>query len=118
MVGFIIKIIVFPVVLLLSNYIFADISYPYFYQSIFVGVILAAIIHLIDLVLLRPGFLIINTIGEFLAAFAVIYFTQFLLPGASVNLIGTSISATILAVVEFFINRYLLANTKLKNLNN
>ncbi|WML35737.1 DUF2512 family protein [Clostridium sp. OS1-26] len=116
MAGFIIKIIIFPVILLLSNYIFTDISYPYFYQSIFVGVVLAAITHLIDLVLLRPGFLLINTICEFLAAFAVIYSTQFLLPGSSVNLIGALIAATILAIVEFFINRYLLTNTKLKKL--
>ncbi len=116
MVGFITKIIIFPVILLLSSYIFTDISYPYFYQSIFVGVILAAITHLVDLALLRPGFLIINTIGEFLVAFAVIYSTQFLLPGASVNLIGTSIAATILTIVEFFINRYLLTNATLKKL--
>lgn len=114
MIGFIIKIIAFPIILSLSNYIFTDVSYPYFYQLIFVGVILAAIIHLVDLVILRPGFLLINTIGEFLAAFAIIYSTQFLLPGASVSLIGAAIAATVLAIIEFFINRYLLTNTKFK----
>lgn len=114
MYGFITKIIVFPIILFLSHYAFRDVYYPYFYQFIFVGVVLAAIAHLIGLVLLKPGFLIINTIAEFLAIFAITYSTQFLLPGSSIKLIGALITSTILAVTEFFVNRYLLNSSKVK----
>lgn len=114
MFNFITKIIAFPLCLLISNLIFTDIYYAFFYQPLFVGIILATILHFIDLASLKPGYLIINTIGEFLIIFLIVYFTQFLLPTASINLIGSLIAATILTVAEFLINRFLLTDNKLK----
>lgn len=108
MSSFITKTIVYPIVFLTSNYLFKDIYYPYFYQIIFVGVILATLIHLIELTLLKPGFLLTTTTLEFLSNFSVIYFAAFLLPGSYISLIGTSIVSSILIIIQYFINRYLL----------
>lgn len=117
MTSFITKIIVYPITLLISNYLFKDIYYPYIYQTIFVGIIIAALIHLIELALLKSGFLLTTTAVEFLSIFSLIYFTQFLLPSSSVGLIGVSISSTILITVQYFINRYLLTNYSIKKFN-
>lgn len=114
MTGFIIKIIVCPIALILSNYLFSDISYPYLYQPIFVGVILASLAHILELAILKPGTLLTSTAADFLLAFAIVYFSQFILPGASINLIGASLSATLLALAEFFQHLYLIKSGKTK----
>lgn len=114
MTSFITKIIVYPIIILISNYLSAEINYPYLYQILFVGVILAALVHLIEWPLLKPGFLLTTTALEFLVAFSVIYFIQFLLPGSYVSLIGASIVSTTLTVAQFLYNRYILYNYLIK----
>ncbi|MBV7275287.1 hypothetical protein [Clostridium thailandense] len=117
MTSFLTKIIVYPIIILISNYLSAEINYPYLYQILFVGVMLAASVHLIEWPLLKPGFLLTTTILEFLVAFSVIYFIQFLLPGSYVSLIGTSIASTTLIVVQFLCNRYILYDNLTKKSN-
>lgn len=117
MTSFITKIITYPIIILISNYLSPDINYPYFYQTIFVGIILAALIHLVEWPLLKPGFLLTTTSLEFLVTFSVIYFIQFLLPGSYLSLIGVSIISTVLILVQFLYNRYILYNYSAKKLN-
>jgi hypothetical protein len=110
MISFIFKIIIYPIALLSSDYLFRDIYYSYTYQAIFVSIVLAVSAHLIEFILLKPGTLIISTVADFLLAFVVTYFSQFLLPGSVVMLIGAALFSSILAVIEFFQHLLLIYN--------
>lgn len=112
MTGFIMKIIISPTILLILDHFFKDIYYPYTYQPIFVGIALSVLAHLMEVLLLRPGRVLITAIGDFLLAFILIYFIQFLLPGAVVTLIGASLASTFIAIIEYIEHVYLLHNYK------
>ncbi|MBC2581127.1 hypothetical protein [Clostridium sp. DJ247] len=116
MIGFIFKIIVYPIILLISDYLFKDIYYSYTYETFFVGVLLAITIYLVELVLFRPGTLLITTAADFLSIFTVIYLSQFMFPGVTVNLIGCSIASTLLATIQFLQHIFLIYNYKTKKL--
>lgn len=112
MTGLLMKIITCPLILLISDYIFRDVHYAYTYQPVLVGIILAVVGHLMELALLKPGTVIISTIADFLAAFVVVYLTQFIFSGAIVTLIGSAIVSTIVAIVEYLDHVYLVKTNK------
>lgn len=114
MTGLIMKLIICPFGLIVSNYLFADVYYPYTYQPIFIGIAIAILGHLIELFLLKPGTLLISTIADFLATFIIVYFSQFILPGASITLIGAALTSTLLALTEYFQHIYLIKSGKTK----
>jgi uncharacterized protein (DUF2062 family) len=114
MTDLITKIIVCPLTLIISDYLFRDVYYPYTYQPIFIGAVIALVGYFMELLLLRPGTVIISTIADFLASFVLVYFSQFILPGAAITLIGAVITATIFAVIEYFEHIYLVRSYKTK----
>lgn len=114
MTDLITKIIICPLTLIISDYLFRDVYYPYNYQPIFIGVIIAVAGYLIDLILLKPGTAIISTLADFLADFILVYFSQFILPSTVVTLMSAVLIATILAVIEYFEHVYLVRNYKMK----
>lgn len=112
MTGIIIKIIAYPFILIVSDYLFRDIYYSYIYQPIFIAIILAISGNLMELSLLRPGTLLISTAADFLLAFVILYFSQFILPGSRLTLIGAALTSTLLALVEYFQHLYLIKSGK------
>lgn len=114
MTDLITKIIICPLTLIVSDYLFRDVHYPYTYQPIFIGAVIAVAGYLMELLLLKPGTVIISTIADFLAAFVLVYFTQFILPGVVVTLIGAVLTATILSIIEYFEHIYLIRSYKIK----
>lgn len=114
MTGLIMKLIICPLGLILSNYLFTDVYYPYIYQPIFIGIVIAISGHLMELFLLKPRTLLISTIADFLIAFVIVYFSQFILPGSRLTLIGASLTSTLLALTEYFQHLYLIRSGKTK----
>ena len=112
MTGLIMKLIICPLGLIFSDYLFSDVYYPYIYQPIFIGIAIAILGHLMELFLLKPGTLLISTIADFLVAFVIVYFSQFILPGISLTLIGASLTSTLLALTEYFQHLYLIRSGK------
>lgn len=112
MTGLIMKIIICPIALIISDYLFTDVYYPYIYQAISTGIIIAISGHLMELYLLKPGTLIISTIADFLTAFVIIYLGQFVFFGCRITLIGASLASTLLALTEYFQHLYLIRSNK------
>lgn len=112
MTGILVKIITYPIILIVSDYLFTDVYYSYIYQPIFIAAILAIAGNLMELSLLKPGTLLISTAADFLLAFVIVYFSQFILPGSRLTLIGASLTSTLLALVEYFQHLYLIKNGK------
>ncbi|MCH5138249.1 DUF2512 family protein [Clostridiaceae bacterium UIB06] len=112
MTGIIIKIIIYPFILIVSDYLFTDVYYSYIYQPIFITFVLAIAANLMELSLLKPGTLLISTAADFLLAFVIVYFSQFILPGSRLTLIGAALTATLLALAEYFEHLYLIKSGK------
>ncbi|KZL93789.1 DUF2512 family protein [Clostridium magnum] len=112
MTGIIMKVITYPFILIVSDYLFRDIYYSYIYQPIFIAVILAVAGNLMELSLLKLGTLLISTAADFLLAFVIIYFSQFILPGSRVTLMGAALASTLLALAEYFQHLYLIRSGK------
>jgi Protein of unknown function (DUF2512). len=106
------KIITYPFILIVSDYLFRDIYYSYIYQPIFIAAILAIAANLMELSLLKPGTLLISTSADFLLAFVIVYFSQFILPGSRITLMGAVLSSTLLALDEYFQHLYLIKSGK------
>ena len=112
MTGLIMKLIICPLTLIISDYLFADVYYLYIYQAIFTGITIALVAHLMELFLLKPGTLLISTIADFLVAFVIVYFSHIILPGVKVTLIGGALVSTLLALTEYFQHLYLIRSGK------
>lgn len=112
MIGLIMKLIVCPVILLLSNYILG-LQYT-LAQSLYVGFIIAIVGHMMEVLILKSGTLWISTISDFIVAFAIIYLSQFLLRNVAVTLLGALLIALILTVVEYFEHLFLIRAGKTK----
>ena len=112
MTGLIMKLIICPLTLIISDYLFADVYYLYIYQALFTGITIALVAHFMELFLLKPGTLLISTIADFLAAFVIVYFSHIILPGVKVTLIGGALVSTLLALTEYFQHLYLIRSGK------
>ncbi|RAL26884.1 DUF2512 family protein [Thermoflavimicrobium daqui] len=110
MKGLLVKLIVCPVVVYISTFLFQDVFYPANYQPIIVGLVLGIVGHLMEVLMLRPGTLWISTFMDFLAATVIIYFSQWFFTGSQITWIGALLTAFFLAVTEYFQHIWLLRN--------
>lgn len=108
MTGLIIKLIVGPIVVLLSTFLFKDVYYPSFYQPIIVGIALAVAAHAMEVVFLRRGTFWISNIMDFIAATAIVYISSYFFPGARVTWVGAALTAFLLTVTEYFQHLWLI----------
>lgn len=112
MTGFIAKIILCPVALIVSDLLSTHINYTSYYQPIVTGILLAVIAHGMELLILRRGTAWISTFSDLIAAFVIIYLSQFLFAGAYVTLLGALLASLIIAVAEHFLHKYLINSHK------
>jgi uncharacterized membrane protein YvlD (DUF360 family) len=110
--GFIAKIILIPIALIVSDLLSTHINYTSYYQPIVTGIILAVIAHGMELLILRRGTAWVSTFSDFVLAFVVVYLSQFLFAGAYVTFWGALLAAVIIAVAEHFLHRYLISSHK------
>lgn len=108
MTGIMMKIIICPLVVGLSAFIFPNVSYSQFYQPIIVGVILAVAGHLMELILLREETIIINDVVDFIASVIIVYFVSNLFLGAAVTFFGAILTAIFLTITEIPTHRWLV----------
>lgn len=108
--GLLIKLIVCPSVVILSDYLLASIDYASLYQAIIVGLVLAFAAHAMEVLLLRRGTLWMSTLLDLAAAILILFFSQFLLPGSRVLFIGAFLTAVLLTFTEYFQHVWLIRN--------
>ncbi|MFC4077709.1 hypothetical protein [Salinithrix halophila] len=108
MAGLIAKLIICPLVVWISMFLFEGVYYPNWVQPIIVGIILAVLAHFMEVLFLRRGVFWINNSMDFVAAVLVLLFSGTFFEGARVTMTGALLTAFILAVTEYFQHLWLL----------
>jgi len=108
MPGLIMKLFLYPVIVLLSDAILGNVNYENIYQPVTIGLFLALLAHVSELFSLRRGTFWINNVIDFTVAFLVVYFSRFVYTGALITFTGAVITAILLAVSEYFQHLYLI----------
>lgn len=106
--GLLLKVIVVPAIVLISDFLIASVFYPAYYQPILVGVVLALIGHLLDKMFLRPGTLWATTALDIAAFAIVLYLSAYFFPGARMPLDGALLTALFLGLTEYYYHRWLI----------
>jgi len=112
MIGLIIKLIVCPITILISNYLFG-LQYTVF-QAIIVGLFLAVAAHIMEFILLRKGTFALSTFADLFAAFLIVYLSQFVLRNVTITLTSALFTALLLTATEYFQHKYLISTGKTK----
>ncbi|MEW9667796.1 DUF2512 family protein [Ammoniphilus sp. 3BR4] len=108
MSGLLMKIIVCPAVVLMVNWMTDEVYYPTWLQAVVVGLVLAAAGHLMEVIWLKPGRLWVMTILDFFASAAIVFMSQFFIAGAYVSMVGALLTASFLAITEYFLHRWII----------
>lgn len=112
MAGFIIKLFMCPIIVIVSAYLFPNVDYPAIYQPIIVGLVLAVIAHMMELMLLKRGTFWISTVADFIAATLIVYFVSLLFTGTVVTFLGAVLTGILLAISEYFQHLWLIGSGK------
>ncbi len=112
MIGLIMKLIICPITLIISNYIFG-LQYT-FIQAIMVGIILAVAAHMMEVLILKKGTFWISTIVDFIAAFAIVYLSQFFFRNVYITFLDALLTSVLLTVTEYLQHTYLIRTYKTK----
>ncbi|MDB5084252.1 MAG: hypothetical protein JWN30_1138 [Bacilli bacterium] len=110
MAGLVVKIIVCPVVVYLCSILFPHLLYyPFTYEPIVVGLILAVAAHMMEVWLLRKGTFWSSNILDFVAAVILIYVVSFFMPGSKLLFTGVLLTALFLTVTEYIQHLWLIS---------
>lgn len=112
MIGLVIKLIVCPITVLISNYLFG-LRYTVF-QAVVVGLILAVAAHFMEVLILKRGTFWVSTVGDFVAALGIVYLSQLVFTNVNVTFIGALLTAVLLTVTEYFQHTFLINAGKTK----
>ena len=94
------KIILVPVVLAISDYMFPNLNYGTLTQAVLTGLVIAVVGQLMEVILLRRGTVFASTVLDFFVAFLVVYLSQYVFAGSRTTLVGAFIVAVVIGVVE------------------
>ncbi|MDR3598687.1 DUF2512 family protein [Clostridium sp.] len=111
-IGLILKFIACPVIIILSNYVIG-LEYSVI-QGLFIGVVLAFVAHMMEVLILKHGTLWISTISDFIVAFAVVYLSQFVLRDVNITFFNAFLTSLLLTVVEYLEHIFLIRSGKTK----
>jgi len=118
MTGLIVKLIVCPAVVYLTSIIFSgQVSYPFLYQLIIVGFVLAIAGHLMEVWMLNKKTIWTSTGMDFVAATILVYLSGFVFSGATITLLGALVTAFLLAITEVIQHYYLISSGKVERAN-
>jgi hypothetical protein len=106
------KLLIAAAIVLVSDFLIANVYYPSFYQPILVGIVLAAVGHLMDKALLRSGTVWITTGLDIVAAAILLYISVYLFPGSRITLDGALLTALFLGIGEYFYHVWLIRGEK------
>ncbi|MFS0861528.1 DUF2512 family protein [Fredinandcohnia sp. 179-A 10B2 NHS] len=108
MSGFFLKIIVLPLVVAVCAGLFGNVDYVSWYQPIVVGIILAIVGHLMEVMMLRRTTTVMTDIVDFVSAAIVVYFVSAFMVGAEVTFWGAILTALVITLIEIPVHRWLV----------
>ncbi|MCJ7842178.1 YndM family protein [Lederbergia sp. NSJ-179] len=110
MLNVVIKVIVVPLILILASRLLPNVHFPYLYQPLVTGVILAIVGYLLELVLLKRGTFWISLAVDFIVSWIFLYTFVYFFQGAYITAWGTILTAALLTAVEFFMHLWLIGS--------
>ncbi|GGB33071.1 DUF2512 family protein [Virgibacillus dakarensis] len=108
MSGFIVKLIVCPVGIILASWIFPNVDFAYWYQPIIIGVVLAVIGYFMEVWMLRENTNWLSTAIDFIVASLVVYFGAMLFVDTNVTFWGAVLTGLLIGITEIFQHYWLL----------
>lgn len=112
MMGLIMKLIACPILLLIANYLF---GFGYtITQALIIGIVLAIVAHMMEVLILKDGTFWISTISDFIVAFAIVYLSQFIFMNATVTVFGALITSLLLTATELLQHNFLIKTGRTK----
>lgn len=114
MIRLLIKLILYPIILLIFNFILAGVNYPKFYEPIITGLLLAFLSHILEVIVLKKGTLWINTGADYVATFLLIYLSQYFFNDVNITVFPTLFISSFILIFEHF-NHLNYLQKKLKN---
>lgn len=109
MTGFIVKLIVCPIGIVLASWIFPNVNFANWYQPIILGVILTCIGYFMEVLMLREDTNWLSTAADFVVASVVVYFGAMFF-NADVTFWGAILTGLLIAVTEIFQHYWLLGS--------
>src|SRR5690606_10232318 len=110
MTNVLLKVIMCPLAVMISGWIFPNIEFANVYQPIIVGLVIAGAGLLMEFLLLKRGTLWISTFMDFAAAVLIVYYATNLFQDASTTFLGAVLTALIIAVFEHFVHLWLIGS--------
>ncbi|MCC5910890.1 MAG: DUF2512 family protein [Clostridiaceae bacterium] len=114
MIGLLIKLVVCPAVVLLGSILLDGINYTSLYQPTIVGLILAILAHMMEVVILRPGSSVISHLMDFVVASLFIYYSQLFFANVTITIYAAMITAFLLTITEYFQHEWLIRTGRTK----
>lgn len=112
--GLIVKLFVCPLTVIASDLLFPNVNYSNIYQPIIVGLVLAVMAHIMDVLLLKRGTFWMSNISDFIAATLIVYVVSLFFSGAVVTFFGAILTGLLLAFTEYVQHLWLLRSGKTK----
>lgn len=113
--GLLVKLLVSPVIVVLADALFPEVNYSSLYYSVGVGFVLALAGYWLERYILRPGTLWMSTAADFIAGFAIVYVSAFVLPNAAqITPMGAGFVAILFGVAEYLQHGWLIRTGRVK----
>jgi uncharacterized membrane protein YeaQ/YmgE (transglycosylase-associated protein family) len=108
MVGFIVKIFVCPITVMIASLIFPNVYYANVVQPIIVGLVLAVSAHMMEVLILKKGTFWLSTVVDFVAGSLIVYFVSLFFATAVVTIFGALLTALLLTFTEIIQHNWLI----------
>ncbi|MGG6310352.1 DUF2512 family protein [Paenibacillus macerans] len=109
-----IKLVVCPLGVIVSDWLFPNVDFAAYYQAIIVGLLLAAAGTVMEYMFLKKGTLWISTLMDIAASTLIVYFISNLFTGTIVTFIGAILTAILLGATEQVTHLWLIRSGKTK----
>ncbi|QGH33985.1 hypothetical protein GI584_08095 [Gracilibacillus salitolerans] len=113
MMGLIIKLIVCPITVIIASLIFPNVEYANLWQPIIVGLVLAVLAQMMEVMMLKEDTFVLSTVMDFVAATLIVYFISLFFVNAEVTFMGALFTGVLLAITEIPQHSYLIKSGKI-----
>lgn len=112
MTGYIVKLIVCPIMVIIAGMVFPNVNFANLFQPIMLGILLATVGYLMELMILNRKTIGLSTVADLAASTLFLYFFAMFFRGAVVTFFGAFLTAVLLGVTEYVQHRWLVKSGK------
>lgn len=114
MTGLVVKLLVCPIGIMIASWIFPNVNFSSWYQPILIGLALAVVGYVMELLFFREDTKWLMLFLDFILTTAGVYFGAMLFIGADVTFWGAVLTGILIAVTEIFQHNWLLASGRVR----